>query len=113
MISVEQGQLHIFEGGSAGEEIKTLKNKTEFAIAVGSQPISIESGNVEAIEKVPAARRTIETAEEVHESRFAGAARAHESDKLAFPDFQRNAPDSVHVDLTGAIGLVHLLQPND
>src|SRR3954452_3823864 len=113
MLTVEQGQLHIFKGGSAGEKIKALKNEPEFAVANVGQLISIEAGNVEAIEQVTAARRTIEAAEQIHESRFTRAARAHESDKLAPRDFQRNAPDRVDVDLTGAVGLVHLLQPND
>ena len=113
MLAVEQGQLHIFQGGSAREKIETLKNKTELAIANVGQLVAIESGNVEAIEQVTAARRPIEATEHIHQSRFARAARTHESDKLALRDFQRNAAHGVHIDLTGAVSFVHVLEPDD
>ena len=49
----------------------------------------------------------------IHQGRFARAARAHEGDEFAARNFQRNAAHGVHVDFAGAVGFVHVLQPND
>ena len=113
MLTVEQGQLDIFQRRSAREQIETLKNEAELPIANVGQLVAVEARNIDAIEQVAAARRAIEAAEHIHQRGFSRAARAHEGDKLAPRNFQRNAAHGVHVHLAGAVGLVHVLQPND
>ena len=54
MFAVKQRQLDVFARRSARQQIKALKNETEFAIANVGQLIAIEPGNVRVIEKVTA-----------------------------------------------------------
>ena len=113
MRPVKQRQFHVFERGSAGEEIKALKNETEFAVAHVGELIAIQSGNIRTVEQIAALGWAIEATEKIHEGRFAGATRTHEGDKLTRLNLQRDAADGVHINLPGVIGLVHILQPND
>src|SRR4051794_2587075 len=113
MRSVEERKLHIFQSGSAAEEIEALENETEFAVADVGEPIAVEPGNVGAIKQVTTFRWAIEAAEEIHERRFSRAAGAHDGDEFAFCDIQRDAADGVHLELARAVDLVHVLQPND
>src|SRR4030095_3693649 len=112
MFTVEERQLDVLEGRRARQEIKALENKTKLAIANVGQLIAVETGNVESIEQVAAAGWAIETTQQIHKGGFPRTARAHEGDKLAARDFQRDAANGVHVHFTGTVGFVHVLQPN-
>ena len=113
MPSVEQRQLDIFARGSARQEIEALKNEPEFAVADIGQLIAIQVRNVRVIEQILAARRAIETAKNIHQGRFARAARAHQSDEFAAPNLERHAAHGVHFHFAGAIGFVNVDQFND
>ena len=56
MLAVEQRQLDIFERGGAREQVETLENETEFAVANVGQLIAVEPGDVDAVEQITAAR---------------------------------------------------------
>ena len=59
-----------------------------------------------AIEQVAAARRPVEAAEHIHQSRFAGAARAHDRHEFALADLERNPAHCVHLHFAGTIALL-------
>src|SRR5258707_1977718 len=63
---VEERQFDIFPRGSARQQIKTLKYKTEFSVPEVGQLIAIESGNIRFTENIAARRRPIETAQDIH-----------------------------------------------
>lgn len=113
MLPVEERELDVFPRGGAREQVKTLKNETELVIANVGELIALKFGNVDAIEEKSAAGRAIEAAEDVHEGRFAGSARAHEGDEFPRSNLERNAADGVHFDFTGLVSLVDVFQPND
>src|SRR5438067_7999706 len=86
--------------------IKILKNKTDFAIANVGESIPIESGNVRVVQEITTRRWPVETAENVHECRFAGTARAHERHEFSAPNIERNAAHGRDFHLTSAIDLM-------
>src|ERR1700682_3663466 len=103
MMPIKQRQLHIFTRGSAREQIETLKNKSDLAVANVGELVSIQTGNVGAIEKVTPGRRAVETTENIHEGRFAGTARAHKRDKFTLADFERDPTHGAHFHFTRVI----------
>ena len=111
--AVKQRQLHIFARRGAGQQIETLKHKTDLAIANVGELIAIEARNVRVIQEILAGTRPVQATEDVHQRRFARAAGAHERDEFASFDFQRNAAHGVHVHFAGAIDLVHVNEPNE
>ena len=112
-MAVQQRQLDIFESGRAGQQIEVLKDEPDLVIANVRQLIAIERGNIGFIKHVSAGCRPIETTENIHECRFAGTARAHQRDKFAALDFERDAAHRVHFHLAGAVRLVDIAQPDD
>src|SRR5205814_6999401 len=112
MRTVKQWQLDILPRRCARQEIKTLKDETNFAIANISEPIAIKGRNIGTIQKVMARSRPIETTEKIHQRGFPGTARAHQRHKFAALDLKRNAAHGVHFHFATAIGFVDVAQPD-
>src|SRR5262249_7743772 len=111
--SVKQRQLDILAGRCARQQIETLKNETEFVIANVGEPIAIQFRHVGFVQNISPGCRAVETTDNVHQRRFAGATRAHERDKLAALNLKRHAADSVNIDITSVIRLVNVDQLDD
>ena len=111
--AVKHGELDVFEGGGAGEEVEPLKDEAEFFVAEVGEGVAVEFEDVDAIEKIAAARRPVEAAERVHEGGFAGAAGAHDCHEFAAIDFERDAADGVDLDLAGIVDAVDVLKVDD
>ena len=109
---VKQRQLDIFQGRGAREQIEILKNESELAVAHVRQFVAAQGGNILAIEKIAAGRRPIEAAENIHQGRFARAARAHQRDEFASPDLDGNTADRMHIDFAGPIRFPNVLETN-
>ena len=80
---VEGGELGVFQGRSAREQIKALKNKPNFLVADECKSFLIVLRNVGSFEEIPPRTGTIETAEHVHEGGLTASARAHDGHKFA------------------------------
>ena len=63
---VNSGQLHVFQRGRARQEIELLKYETDFVTANFRQLVFGKAGNIFSVEMVLAARRFVETANDVH-----------------------------------------------
>ena len=110
MIAIKQRQLHVFPCRCARQQIEVLKNKTDLAIANVRELVSLQSGHIRSVEQVAACAWPIETADNIHQSRFAGAARAHQGDEFTALDLERNAAHRPHFHLAGAIRFMNIIQ---
>src|SRR6185369_2382109 len=61
----------------------------------------------------PSARRAVKTAKSIHHRALAGAARAHDGDKFARLDGQRNAADGVNLHLAADVRFAEVFKLND
>src|SRR5438477_6416446 len=113
MRTVKQRQLDILPRRCAWQEIKTLKDETDFAIANISEPIAIKARNIGTIQKVMTRSRSIETTEKIHQRGFPGTARTHQRYEFGTPDIKRDAAHGVHFHFSSAICFVNIDQPDD
>ena len=82
MLPIEQGSSTFSTAVVRARRLKLWKTKPSLRCE-GGEFIARESGNVDAVEQVAAAASAGRGSRAVHERRFAGAARAHDGDKLA------------------------------
>src|SRR5438034_1229852 len=68
--SVQHRQLNILQRRSASQQMKALKDETDFLVADVGQLIVIKARDVHALQEISSRRRAVETADEVHERGF-------------------------------------------
>src|SRR5215213_869339 len=85
---IKHWQLNVLERRCSRQQVETLKHEADLLTANVGALILRHLRNVFAVEDVGAARRTIETTDNVHGCRFSGTRSAHDRYKLAFPDRQ-------------------------
>ena len=88
---INQRQSDVFQCGNTRKQIEILKDKPYLFIARSGQFIITESGYLLAVQLIRAFRRAIQTAEDIHQRRFARAGRPHQRGKLPPVDIGRNA----------------------
>src|SRR5215467_6873952 len=110
---VERRQLRVFERSGARQQVETLKDETDLAIADSRQLLLIQIGDVGAFEPIVARSRFIQASQDVHERRFAAAAGAHDGDELSSPDLEGYATQSMHPGFPHLVGLVQVLNLYD
>src|SRR5215212_291290 len=69
--SVNQRQLNVVKRSRARKQIESLKNKADFLVANACKFVVVHFRDVLAIEPVLTLTRRIETADQVHQGRFA------------------------------------------
>jgi hypothetical protein len=111
--AVNQGQLDVFSRGSAWQQIKILEHESDLAIPDIGEPISIETGDVCAVQNVVACGGPVEATQNIHERGFSGTARAHQRNKFAALNFQRHAAHRGHFHFACAIRFMNIDQPNE
>src|SRR6187431_913159 len=89
-MAVQQGQLDVFQRRSTRQQVEVLKDETDAAVAYGGKRISGKRRYFFTRERVLSARRRIEAAQQVHESRLARARRPHDSHEFAGADLRRD-----------------------
>ena len=107
---VEHGELDVFEGGRAGEEVETLEDEAEFLVTQVGALVAVEAGDIDAIEQVAAGSGAVEAAQRVHEGGLAGAGRAHDGDEFAGVHFEADAADGVDLEFAVAVGFADVLE---
>jgi len=90
LLAVHHGQLRVFQSSGTGEQVEALENETDLLVADVGELVAVELGNIDPVEQIAAARRTVEAAEQVHERGLAGAARSHERHEFAAVDLDRD-----------------------
>ena len=108
--AVKKWQFDVFVRRCPGQQIKTLKDETDFAVPNVSKLVSVQFRNIRAIEHVTTGRRPIEATENIHERRFARAARAHQGNEFTALNLERNAAHRPHFHLAGAIRFMNIIQ---
>ena len=93
---VEQWQLHVLERARTCEQIESLKDESDLLVADRSQLILVERLDMNIVEQIVARRRRVETTENVHQRRLAGARLAHHGDELAAMNRQIDPTKRVH-----------------
>src|SRR6266496_381178 len=108
LCTVNQGQFCVLSRGSAREEIKILQDEPDFAISNSGELIASQSGNISTIQEITTGAWSVETAQDVHQRRFAGTARAHERYEFAALNFERDPAHGGHFHFAGAINFMHV-----
>ena len=78
--------LHVGGGIEMGQQVVALKDKTEVVAAQPGQRQRIHGGGVLTAKQILTAARAIETTQQVHQGRFAGAGCADNGDHLSCRD---------------------------
>ena len=94
---VDERQLHVVQGGGAGQQIEGLEDEADFLVADARKLIVVEITDQLAVQPIAALGRRIEAADEVHQRGLAGAGRSHDGDILVVADLQRDSAQSVHL----------------
>src|SRR5262249_163586 len=111
--AVKQRQLDVFASGRARQQIETLKNETEFVIANISELIAVQRRHVVVVQNIATRSWAIEATENIHQRRFTGTACAHQRDKLASLNLERNAAHRMNIDIARVIRLVDVNEFNN
>ena len=69
--TVNQRQFDVVKRSSAREQIERLKNKPDFLVADARELVVVHLGDVLSVQPVLTLRRSIETADQVHQRRLA------------------------------------------
>ena len=104
-VAVEQRQLDVLDGAGARKQVEVLEDEAELAVADRGALVGRQRRHVGAVEPIGAARRPVETAEDVHERRLARARRAHDGDELAGRDVDGHAAQRLHRDVAELVDL--------
>src|ERR1700675_26933 len=95
-LGIQGREFRIFEGRRPSQQIKSLKNKSDFLIAYECQGFFVVLRDVDSFEQIAAGTRTVQTPEHVHERRLATPAGPHNRDKLSTLYLDAYAPQGVH-----------------
>ena len=79
---VEQRQGDVLDRARAREQVEILKDESDATAPDARERGFVEGRDVDRLEEVPAARRPVEAAEDVHQRRLAGAGCSHDRDEL-------------------------------
>jgi len=112
-LGVQRRQLGIFERRRPCQKIESLKNKTNLLVPNQRESLLVVLRNINAFKQVTSGTRPVQTPQHVHERRFATAAGPHDRDELGVPDFDADAPQSVHPRFAEVVILVHFLDDDD
>src|SRR5207237_3319795 len=89
-------QTTVAEARVTLKQVEGLKNETDLPIADRGELVVVHVCDVAAIEFVTPGCRRIETAEHVHQRRFATTARTHHREIFVAPNLERDAAQRAH-----------------
>ena len=88
---IDERKRNILERRNARKQVEVLENKADLFVARNGERIVVEPRDLIAVELVRALRRTVETAENVHQRGFSRARGPHERGKFPASDIQIDA----------------------
>ena len=113
LVRVEQRQFDVVERRRARQQIESLKHEADLPVAHLGQLVPAELGDVAPVEKILAAGRVVEAAEDVHQRRFAGPRWPGRRDELARLDVERHAAKRVDLHFADVVGLGEIADGDD
>src|SRR6202171_757677 len=93
---VEQRQLDVLPDRGPRQEVESLEDEADLLVAHAGQRTSRHLGHVFTVQPVLAAGGRVETAEDVHEGRLAGAGGTDDGDELAAADGHIDPAQRLH-----------------
>ena len=106
---IDERQLDVVERCGPGQEIEGLEDESDLLVSDTGQLVVVQLGDVVAIEPVFALGWGVETADEIHQGRFSGAGRTHDSDIFVVTDTEIDAAKGVDLLVTHLIGLPEMI----
>jgi hypothetical protein len=88
---IDERQLDIVERACARQQVEGLEDESDFLVPDSREFIVIQFADELTVEPVLAFRRRVEAANEVHQSRFAGARGTHDRDVFILLDAEVDA----------------------
>ena len=113
LVGVEQGQLDVVERRRSREQIESLKHEADLVVAHLGKLVAAELGDVAPVEKILAAGRVIETAENVHQRGLARPGWPGCRDELSRLDVERHPAKGVHLHFADVVGLDEVANGDD
>ena len=110
---VDQRQLDIVQRGGAREQVEGLENEADFLVADARQLVVDHLADQIAVDVVLALGRRVETADQVHQGRFARPGRSHDRDVLAALDLDIDAGNGVDLLVAHDVGLPEIVGADD
>src|SRR5690606_30135651 len=95
---IDARDLDVLPGRLARKQVVALEHEAERLAPEPREAVGIERLDVAAGEQIRAARRPVETAEDVHQRRLSGAGLADDRDELARVDLQVDVAQRTHLD---------------
>src|SRR6516225_8680032 len=86
---------HVFECRHRRDQMKGLEHDADLCTAQPGQRVLVERAEVVSVEPHAPGARPLETADDHHDRRFAGAGWAQQADRLAGGDRERDAAENV------------------
>ena len=107
---VDQRQLDVPQHRRAGDQVEALEDQADLPVPDVRQLIVVEIADVDPVEQVPAVRRRVEAADQVHQRRLAAARAAHDRQVVAAVDPEIDVAEGVDGDLAQSVDLRDLRQ---
>src|SRR4029079_15490755 len=82
---VDQREFYIGERTRPWQKVKVLKDKADFAATDLRKPVVVKFADVDVIKKIATTSRYIQATNDIHEGRFATAARPHDRNHVSWP----------------------------
>jgi len=86
--TVDEGERDVFGSGGVSQEVEGLKDEADATIADSGEVAVVETGDGLTGEGVGSAVGSVQSAQQVHEGAFSGAAGAHDGDELSATDVE-------------------------
>ena len=102
---VDQGQLHVVKRRRPGQQVEGLKDETDLLVPDERQLVVVHDTDILSVQPIRTAGGRVETADEVHQRRLAGAGGPHDGDELAALDVDRDTLQRVDRFVAHSIGL--------
>src|SRR5438128_2078067 len=112
-LAVKQRQVDVLQRRGAREKIEALENESDLRVADHGALVTSQLRGIDSREDIAAGRRTIETANDIHERRFSGAGGTHDGEELSFVDEQVDAVEGAHFHFAHLINLHELVDLDD
>src|SRR6185436_9820164 len=110
--AISEGQLDVFSHRKVTDQIETLEDETDLAIAHTGALSMVKLFNRFAAQLVASIGGRIEQPQNGKQSGFAAARRSGNRDVIAVVDFQPNAGQGVRLDLVGEEDFFDVVQLN-
>ncbi|GEM_PF-5404282 len=110
---IDRRNFDVFLRGRCRDQVIALEDEAEGSAPQCCQRVGIECRYILAVEQILSAARAVETAQNVHQRRLAGAGCAHDRNEFASLNIERNAVQHLNGKIAVVIGLADIGEPDE